>query len=71
MYNKRLFTPVIYSHFIRSYYLGELGVFKNFNYNGLLTVAPNNYEGYSNEKYNYKNLYRDRSFNSKSDFSNR
>ena len=56
MYNKRIFTPVIYSHYIRSYYLGELGVFKAFAYDGLLKVAPNNYEGYSEDKYTSKNL---------------
>ena len=58
MYNKRLFTPVIYSHYIRSYYLGELGVYDTFAYDGLLKIAPNNYEGYSEDRYNYKNLNR-------------
>ena len=56
MYNKRLFTPVIYSHYIRSYYLGELGLYDKFNYDGLLKMAPNNYEGFSDDKYIYKNL---------------
>ena len=56
MYNKRIFTPVIYSNYIRSYYLGELGLYKSFSYDGLLKIAPNNYEGYSDEKYIYKNL---------------
>ena len=56
MYNKRIFTPVIYSHYIRSYYLGELGLYKTFSYDGLLKIAPNNYEGYSEERYVYKNI---------------
>lgn len=70
MFNKRLFTPVIYSHYIRSYYLGELDVYKSFNNDGLLKIAPNNYEGYSEDKYTYKNLtsYNTR-YSSKDDFS--
>ena len=73
MYNKRIFTPVIYSHYIRSYYLGELGIYPKFSYDGLLTVAPNNYEGYSEDKYTFKNLMRNYDPNNspKSDFSNR
>ena len=71
MYNKRIFTPVIYSHYIRSYYLGELGIYPKFSYDGLLTVAPNNYEGYSEDKYTFKNLMRNYDPNNspKSDFS--
>ena len=70
MYNKRIFTPVIYSHYIRSYYLGDLNVYKNFNNNGLLEAAPNNYEGYSEEKFTYKNLTRYSTYhNAKDDFS--
>ena len=70
MFNKRLFTPVIHSHYIRSYYLGDLKVFENFNNNGLLKIAPNNYEGYSEAKYTYPNLTRyNTSRSSKDDFT--
>ena len=73
MYNKRLFTPVIHSHYIRSYYLGELNIYSNFNNNGLLKVAPNNYEGYSEDKYTYNRLTNSPYSNSssKDDFTSR
>ena len=72
MFNKRLFTPVIHAHYIRSYYLGDLKVYPNFNNNGLLYIAPNNYEGYSEDKFTYKSLTNySTSYSSKDDFTSR
>ena len=52
-YSKRLYTPVMYSHFIRSYYLADWGFFTDFREDCLQTIAPYNNEGYSLSKYTF------------------
>ena len=56
MYIKRLYTPVMYSHYIRSYYLNDTDFYKTFRNDGLLKCTPNNFEGYSGPKYTYGGL---------------
>lgn len=56
MYIKRLYTPVMYSHYIRSYYLKDTDFYKIFKNDGLLKCTPNNFEGYSGDKYTYSGL---------------
>ena len=53
MYVKRIYTPVIYSHFIRSYFLGDNGYFEMFRRDGLLKVAPYNDVNSQSVKYTY------------------
>lgn len=54
MYNKRLFTPVMYSHYIRSYILSKYGYYKDFTYDSLETVPKNNFQGYTGPEYTYE-----------------
>ena len=54
MYMKRIYMPVIYTHFIRSYFLGENGFYQDFNRDGLITCTPTNNVVYSLDKYTYK-----------------
>lgn len=54
MYIKRLYSPVIYSHYIRSYFLRENNILDDFTLTGLNEYAPNNIEGFNSEKYTYK-----------------
>ena len=53
MYNKRIFTPVIQTQYIRSYYLAQNGDYKNFTYDGLIKIRTTNFEGFTEDKYNY------------------
>lgn len=55
-YSKRLYTPVMYSHFIRSYFLADIGYYNDYRHNCLNTIAPYNNEGYSLSKYTYSKI---------------
>ena len=53
MYNKRIFTPVIQTQYIRSYYSAQNGDYKDFTYDGLIKIRTTNFEGFTEDKYNY------------------
>ena len=38
LFNKRIFTPVIESQYIRSYYLAQTGDYKDFTNDGLIKI---------------------------------
>lgn len=54
MYMKRIYLPVIYTHYIRSYFLGDTGHYQDFKNDGLLTCTPVNKVVYSSDAYTYK-----------------
>ena len=54
MYNKRIFTPVIETQYIRSYYLARTGDYKDFTHDGLIKIQTTNFEGFTEDKYSYK-----------------
>jgi len=54
MYMKRIYYPVINTHYIRSYYLGDLGFYKLFEKDGLLKCTPKNNIVWSSNKYTFK-----------------
>ena len=54
MYMKRIYTPVVYTHYIRSYVLGETGHYEMFNKDGLLKCTPYNNIVCSSNKYTFK-----------------
>ena len=54
MYMKRIYYPVINTHYIRSYYLGDLGFYELFEKDGLLKCTPKNNIVWSSNKYTFK-----------------
>ena len=54
MYMKRIYLPVIYTHYIRSYFLGTTGHYKDFNNDGLIVNTPYNKVVYSSDRYTFK-----------------
>lgn len=53
MYMKRLYLPVIYTHYIRSYLLGETGHYKDFKKDGLIKMTPFNDIALNDPMYTY------------------
>ena len=54
MYMKRIYSPVINTHYIRSYFLGKTGHYEMFNNDGLLKCTPKNNIVCSSSKYTFK-----------------
>ena len=59
LFNKRIFTPVIESQYIRSYYLAQTGDYKDFTKDGLIKIRTNNFEGFTEDKYTYNTIFFD------------
>lgn len=61
IYIKRLYTPVIYSNFIRSYFLRENNIINSFKSDGFIKHCPFNIETYKSSNYtlDLENMYKD------------
>lgn len=53
MYMKRIGFPVMNTHYIRSYFLGELGYYEMFTRDGLSKLTPKNNIAYTSNKYTF------------------